>query len=159
MKKARCLAALLALLLLLGGCTREARSDEAELEASAAKVLESLGGKERFLRADDDFTEMNFSADYIEERAVYLAEDGIGEWGLFSLRDTAQSRACREMLADYLENERAAIESLAALYPADELQERLALYQNAQVGADGALVWYFALPASESNLALRALRK
>ena len=63
----------------------------------------------------------------------------------------------KESLRDYLRNEQEALSSLAELYPAEELEERLALYENATVGSEGMLVYYFVLDKKETQKALEAL--
>ncbi len=149
----------LIVLLTFGGCKRAELPVTRSFAQEVARVEEALGGAERFLVADADFSATNFGAEYITERAVCFSQDGIGEWGLFLLSDTAHANECKAMLRDYLNTEKEAIESLAALYPADELQERLALYKNAAVGSDGTLVWYFALDKDARTLAEQAIRQ
>ena len=153
----RALLFLCTLLLLLTGCQKREATAPISLEEEATRVVQRLG-PERFTMTDADFTTINFDAEYIEQSAIYLARNGIGEWGVFLLDDPAHAKQCKALIRSYLDNERASIESLAALYPAKELQERLSLYKDATVDSEGALVWYFALSAQDRALAEQILK-
>ncbi|MBQ3482617.1 MAG: hypothetical protein IJA78_00385 [Clostridia bacterium] len=133
-------------LLLLCACQKEQATD-ASADELAQAVIAATAAHE-FRRADDDFTENCFEAPAAPaESAVYFASDANDtcEFGVFRLTDTAHAADMMAAIHDYLESERAAVESLAALYPGDELEARLARYRDATVGASGNIVYYFAM--------------
>ncbi len=148
---------LFALLLLFGGCKRVASDGNTSVLSGVERVESVLGGKERFSMADEAFVGTNFDLDTLGDYVVLFESDGgYGEVGLFTVKegDTASfERAVR----DYLSREEEAIRSLAALYPAEELQARLACYEEALVGREGTLVYYFALPREQAQRAKTAL--
>ncbi len=149
---------LLMCLLLLTGCNRAPAPSDEEFEASCAAVAEALGGQERFALADEDFVQTAFSPKNAPLHArVCFEKEGCGEWGLFFVSDTAEAKALESALRAYLAQEKEAVESLAELYPARELEQRLALYTDAEVGCHQGYVWYFALSPADRTAAMRAL--
>ncbi len=149
---------LLMLCMIFGGCSAQRGAEERSLDSEVARVEQALGS-ERFLRADEDFTKTNFGAHATGPGAVFFEEDGIGEWGMFWVGDAAKSAALKAQLREYLATQKSAVQSLAELYPGDELQERLSLFENASVGSEGGLVWYFALKKQDVALAEQCLRE
>ncbi|MBQ8340758.1 MAG: hypothetical protein IJY22_00090 [Clostridia bacterium] len=130
----------LCLLLALGGCRGQA--DPAQTMDQAASSMLTAHGKDRYVLADEDFVTTNFgSEDHIKRAAIYLSREGDGtEFGFFELTDVKyRDRMIAEIRA-YLAEEEAAVRSLAALYPANDLQARLYRFTRAKVGATGNLV-------------------
>jgi hypothetical protein len=149
---------LLILPLLLTACRGEPAAPQAPLEQTAGQIREALGNA-HFVAADEDFIQTNFSnsGSLCGGLVFFGDEDTAGEWGVFLADSAAHAAACEAQLREYLQTEREAIASLASLYPAQELQERLALYENATVGSSGTTVYYFALNKELRTRALRAL--
>ena len=112
-------------------------------EEAAARILTEYE-RNAFVRADDDFIKTNFGTpDHLKEATVYYAANGDGtEFGFFRVADASSVDDMEWLIKDYLATERAAVESLAALYPADELVSRLARLDGAAVGHVGNTVYY-----------------
>lgn len=107
-------------------------------------------GEQGFVRADSDFVESNFGKpDYLADSAVFLSERG--EIGIFSLNDPAHAEEMLALVNDYLALEQRSVIELAALYPADELEARLARFENAQSGAVGSVVYYSLLDEKDAT--------
>ena len=134
------LCLLLPLLLLLTACAT-AQAQSAESAANAA--LESYGAA-NYVRADDDFLTTNFGElPYVKNAVIYLSKNGDGsEFGFFELTDTRHQNELVAAIKAYLASEEQSVRSLAALYPADDLQARLARFERARVGIEGELVYY-----------------
>jgi hypothetical protein len=149
---------LLALLLIFPGCSR-AEALDGTLETTISRVQNAISSTADFVMADEDFTTDHIGApDFLEESAVCFGAEGkTREFGVFRLSDRSKAAEFKKSLRNYLEKERQALSSLAELYPADELAERLALYENATVGSEGMLVYYFVLDKKETDRALEAL--
>ena len=153
----RAMFLLLALVALLVSCQKET-PHVTSLEGEAERVMASIGGKERFLVADEDFVTSNFATTVTPLSAtVCFLREGAGEFGLFLLPDGKSAAAQLLVVEAYLQTEGEALRSLAALYPTGELEARLSLYEKALVGKKGALVYYFALPTAEAERAIAAL--
>lgn len=155
--KKRCIF-LLALLLLLPSCNRASAIEES-LSAAVKRIQNAIADDKDFILADEDFTADNIGTPaYLAESAVCFGTEGKSrEFGVFRLSDRTKAGEFKESLRDYLKNEREALSSLADLYPAEELEERLELYENATVGSEGMLVYYFVLDKKETQKALEAL--
>lgn len=149
---------LLALLLLFSGCSREKM--DMTPEKAAEMVLSEYGANTQFTQADTDFLTTNFgSHDYVREAAVYFSENGDGsEFGFFRLSDEAYSEEMISTVQAYIDSERQSVESLAALYPADDLSNRLRRFDNATVGHMGDLVYYFITEPAVAKNAVRRFR-
>lgn len=139
MKKLICL---LSLLLIFSSCAKNSRDMDIP---TATKAVIGAFEPDAFVRADDDFIATNFGAvDHVEESAVYYTKNGDGtEFGFFRLSDAKYTAETEGLIRDYLASERESVEALAALYPAKELNERLARFDNATVGTAGNTVYYF----------------
>ena len=148
---------LLIFCMIFTACNAKRDTEERSLQGEVARVEQALGS-ERFLRADEDFAKTNFGDHATGPSAVFFEEDGIGEWGMFVVGDAAKSAALKAELRAYLATQRDAVQSLAELYPGEELQHRLSLYENASVGGDGGLVWYFALEKGDLAIAEQCLQ-
>ncbi len=133
---------LLSICLLFSACATQPK--ELDLQAAAQRVMESYEAN-AFVRADEDFVATNFGTpEYLEEAAVYYTKNGDGtEFGFFRLSDARYTADMEQALKDYLASERESVEALAALYPAEELQARLARFDGATVGAKGDTAYYF----------------
>ena len=138
MKRFLCLCLLL---FLLFGCAKEEKS--LDFETAASRILEASENG-AFVRADEDFVKTNFGApDYLTEAVVYYAERDDGtEFGFFRVSDAMHVSDMEQTVSEYLATEREAVESLAALYPAEELNARLARFQHAKTGARDTVVYY-----------------
>ena len=149
---------LLALFLLFGACAR-AETIEGTLWGAVKRVQNAISDVSNFVTADEDFTADHIgSPSYLEEGMVCFGTEGkTREFGVFRLTDRSKAGEFKESLRTYLQNEREALSSLAELYPAEEIEERLALYENATVGNEGMLVYYFVLDQKETEKALEAL--
>ena len=149
---------LLAMLLLLPSCKRAAAMEQT-LSATVTRIQNAIADDKDFILADADFTADNIgSPAYLAESAVcFGTKEKSREFGVFRLSDRTKAAEFKESLRDYLQNEREALSSLADLYPAEELEERLWLYENATVGSEGMLVYYFVLDKKETEKALEAL--
>ena len=137
---------LLALLLLFPACNSANATDQT-LFATLERIQNAIADDQDFILADADFTADNIgSPPYLTESAVCFGAEGkTREFGVFRLCDRTKAPEFKQSLRTYLQNEREALSSLADLYPAKELEERLALYENATVGSEGMLVYYFVL--------------
>ena len=155
--KKRCLL-LLAFLLLFSACAR-AEALEGTLSAVISRIQNAISDTADFVMAEQDFTADHIgSPAYLEESAVCFGAEGkTREFGIFRLTDRTKAAEFKDALRTYLKNERDALFSLAELYPAEEIEERLALYENATVGSEGMLVYYFVLDKKETDKALEAL--
>lgn len=155
--KKRCLL-LLAFLLLFSACAR-AEALEGTLSALISRIQNAISDTADFVMAEQDFTADHIgSPAYLEESAVCFGAEGkTREFGIFRLTDRTKAAEFKDALRTYLKNERDALSSLAELYPAEEIEERLALYENATVGSEGMLVYYFVLDKKETDKALEAL--
>ena len=149
---------LLAFLLLFCACSREAT--DITPEKAAETVLSEYGENTAFVRAEEDFLTTNFGArDYVRESAVYFSENGDGsEFGFFRLSDEQYSDEMIAAIQSYIKSERQSVESLAALYPADDLTNRLDRFDNATVGHMGDLVYYFITEPTVAKNAVRRFR-
>lgn len=147
--------AVLLLLPLLAAC-HKAVHDVPVLELKDC-VMAPLKGQGEFTVADEDFLEYNFSfEDEIEDAVVCLDHSGVREFGIFYLENDGNIEAVTRGINAYLDSERAALASLSALYPSDELTEKLDRYKNAVILAEGRYVSYFVLPQSEQTDAQNA---
>ena len=147
---------LLAILLLLGGCKGKEAVGKSEALMGVERVQSVLGGKERFVVADEAFVEGNFDVDSLAFHTVLFESDGsYGELGVFSAKE-GKAAALEVAVRAYLAREAEAIRTLASLYPADELEARLSCYEKAIVGREGELVYYFALPYEQAQRAFSA---
>ena len=149
---------ILALLLLFTACART-EALEQTLSAAVSRIQNAISDAKDFVTADEDFTADHIGAPpYLEEGVVCFGTEGkTREFGVFRLADRSKAAEFKESLRTYLQNEQQALSSLAQLYPAEEIEERLALYQNATVGSEGMLVYYFVLDPKETDRALEAL--
>lgn len=149
---------LFVLLLLFSGCSREKL--DLTPEKAAEVVLTEYGENTQFVRAEEDFLTTNFgSHDYVREAAVYFSENGDGsEFGFFRLSDEQYSAEMIAAVQEYINSERQSVESLAALYPADDLSNRLQRFDNATVGHMGDLVYYFITEPTVAKNAVRRFR-
>lgn len=155
--KKRCLF-LLALVFLFSSCAR-AEALDSSLSSAISRIQNAISTTKDFVVADEDFTADHIgSPDYLEEGAVCFGTEGkTREFGIFRLTDRTKAAEFKDALRTYLKNEREALSSLAELYPAEEIEERLSLYENATVGSEGMLVYYFVLDPKETDKALEAL--
>ena len=153
------LCVFLALLLLFASCQRKTHLPN--LPEAVEIALSQYGDETDFVRADPDFVATNFNADTeVEEAAVYLSQTGDGtEFGFFSLRDEGDKAKMIAAIDDYLESERQAVEALAALYPAEELEQRRMRFDCATVGATERLVYYFLTDPHIAKQTLKQLCK
>ncbi|MBE6594513.1 MAG: hypothetical protein E7644_01805 [Ruminococcaceae bacterium] len=152
----RALVLLLLLLLSLVGC-QQARAADITPRELAARLTRALQ-EEPFTAADADYIESNFPT-LDADGAVYFGnDDDICEFGVFLLKNTAADEAQR-ILRAYIQTEREALESMAALYPSEELQERLACYRNAHVSANGGYAYYFIMEEDEMAEARAVIQK
>ena len=152
-----CLTAVFCLVGALCACRKT--KDTPDLPGTLARVQGALGGEEAFIAADEDFIATNFGepAYLSQSRVGFDAGGATREIGLFLLDDPAKTAEFEERVRAYLTREAEALASLAALYPAGELENRLALYKNAAVGSKGAMVYYFVLDQKDTRKALAAL--
>ena len=155
----RVLILLLSLATLLCGCQRVGANDMYALDIILQRVQNELGGADAFIAADTDFALENIgNPNYLSESAVcFGADNETKEIGIFRLNDRTKAEQLKQSIHAYLQNEREALLSLSALYPSEELEERLSLYQNATVGSEGMLVYYLVLNPSDTKKALTAL--
>lgn len=151
-------AFLLSLALLLPSCHRT-EAAVGSLDILATRVQNAVSSKEDFVIADADFTSDHFGEpSFLQESIVALGNgEKTREFGLFRLKDRTKAAQLKASVQEYLKNEQEALLSLSALYPTEELQTRLSLYQNATVGSEGMLVYYFVLDKKETELAIEAL--
>ncbi len=149
---------LLSLLLLFSSCNRASAIDQ-PIFTVVERIQNAIADTKDFILADEDFTTDNIgSPSYLEESAICFGTEGkTREFGVFRLSDRSKAGELKESLRIYLQKEREALSSLAELYPAEELEQRLALYENATVGSEGILVYYFVLDQKETAKALEAL--
>ena len=154
----KCCILLLVCLLLFCSCTR-AEAAKQTLSALVMRIQNAISVVSDFITADEDFTADHIgSPAYLEESVVCFGAEGkTREFGVFRLTDRTKAAEFKESLRTYLKNERDALSSLSELYPAEEIEERLALYENATVGSEGMLVYYFVLDKKETQRALEAL--
>ena len=138
----------LSLTLLLVGCAQKTALPKTPDEAATA-ALSAFPSDMTFTRADADFIETNFDTTGVEDVAVYYAADGT-ELGFFSVDPTQKERLVTEIRA-YLSGEEESVRQLAALYPADELDARLARFKEAKVGSIGDTIVYYLLTDAEPS--------
>ena len=150
------ICALLTLCLLLTACSKTPSSLTAD---TASRVALEACGENNYFRADADFIETNFGqALYLQDSAVYLASNGDGtEFGFFELTDTQYRDEMTAAIRAYLASEEQSVRALSALYPADDLQERLQRFQNVTIGAKGNVVYYFLTDGALSKKAVEAV--
>ena len=153
----RVLFLMLACSLLLCGCKDGIKDGKSEVASDVARIWEVLGGKDQFEEADADFIATSFEDRTYRERIVCFRREGFGEFGAFLLPSAAEAVAFEGSVKRYLSREAEAIRSLASLYPAEELEERLACYDEAKVLRRGAAVYYVALPRAEADRAMQAV--
>lgn len=153
--KGFCIA--LAVLCLLTACGRKAPSGD--LQAATRNVTAIYAADELRL-ADDDFVLNNFGAlDYVERAEVYLSANGDGtEIGFFQLTDTSHTGKMKSAIREYLESERRSVESLAALYPGEELNRRLSRFDSATVAESGTLVYYIVAASHDAQKIQKAIQ-
>ncbi len=151
-----CTLIILVFCLLFPSCADRA-TDGADAPGEISERVAAALDTERFVRADEDFIRTNFGNEGLKEGAVFFERDGIGEWGVFELEDRAAALAFQENVRQYLQIEREAVESLAQLYPAEELDARLSLYENAVVDSQNVTVYYLLLSHAEQGQILAAL--
>lgn len=147
-------------LLLLLLCSCQKGQPDANVADVAGRVLDVCGDTPSFLAADPDFVTTNFGeADFVEDAAIYMSEDFDGtEFGIFRLTDTKHEKEMLSLIRAYIQSEREAVESLAALYPAEELSARLARFDNAVVGTSNGVVYYLLMDAPLLERAKSALK-
>lgn len=144
---------LLSLILLLCSCKSEAT---ANCRLTAARICASLDDGEDFQSADDDFISATFDfTDTTKENVLFLDtnDGGMREIGIFMVENISDAKAVEQKIRAYLEGEAEAITSLLALYPTDDLSERLWRYQNATLLSKGHYIAYFVLSHEESKTA------
>ena len=141
--------------MLLSGCSQNKANMTPQKAAEA--VLTEYGEHTQFVRAEEDFLSTNFgSCDYVREAAVYFSENGDGnEFGFFRLSDEQYSNEMIAKIQEYINSERQSVVSLAALYPSDDLSNRLQRFDHATVGHMGDLVYYFITEPTISQNAVR----
>ncbi|MBE6629290.1 MAG: hypothetical protein E7624_00390 [Ruminococcaceae bacterium] len=148
----------LSLALLLPSC-RRAEAAGGSLDILVTRVQNAISSEEDFVIADADFTVDHFGEPTFLQDAIVALGNGkkTREFGLFRLKDRTKAAELKASVRQYLKGEQEALISLSALYPTEELEARLALYQNATVGSEGMLVYYFVLDKKETKLAIEAL--
>ncbi|MBQ9099723.1 MAG: hypothetical protein IJY50_09890 [Clostridia bacterium] len=144
---------LILLSFLLSACARAAHS--LRVDDAAKAVLQEFGETEQFQKADEDFITTNFDTENVTEAAVYFADDGT-EFGFFQLADINEKDTMQASIRAYVNSERESVNSLAALYPAEELTRRLERFDHVNIGVVGDLVYYF---ISDEALTKRALKQ
>ena len=129
------------------------------LSSTVTRIQSAISSVSDFVMADEEFTADHIgSPSYLQESAVCFGAEGkTREFGIFRLSDRSKASEFKQSLRSYLQAEKEALSALAELYPAEELEERLALYENATVGSEGMLVYYFVLDKKETDKALQAL--
>ena len=150
---------LLALFSLFPGCKHAQTPGNASIHDMLTHIQNAIGSKEEFTNADEDFIRTNLgSPQYLSEGVVCFDSGSMTrEIGIFQLSDRSKAKEFKETLKSYLEREKEALRALSALYPAEELERRLALFENATVGAEGMLVYYFVLDSEQTQKALTIL--
>lgn len=157
----RLLLLFIPLLLLCSACEKSPPKAEDSAQALYLRVCETFGGTGAFLIADSDFAKTNFEGcDGIDEALICFGEGGENrEFGIFRVSTHRQAIALKERIRAYLSREQEALHSIAALYPAEELEEKLALYRDATIGIDGDTVYYFVMDPKDTTRALAALKQ
>ena len=155
--KKRCIF-LLAFFLLFASCT-QVQGVGQSLSSTVKRIQSAISSVGDFIMADEEFIADHIGApSYLEESALCFGAEGKArEFGVFRLSDRSKASEFKQSLRSYLQAEKEALSTLAELYPAEELAERLALYENATVGSEGMLVYYFVLDKKETDKALQAL--
>ena len=130
-----------------------------DLRVIGEQICETLGGKEDFLLADEDFWQSNFGSDTgIKEAYVFLGDgDALREFGVFRLQEPRKASTMKEAIRAYLAREQSSLAELRALYPEGGLDERLALYRDATVDECDGIVYYFVLNGEDTRRALSVL--
>ena len=149
---------LLAILCLLPSCGRQ--HPALQIETAETRALATYGTDE-LRRVDDDFVRTSFGTpDYVKKVSVYFTANGDGtEIGFFQLTDAAYAGKMKGVIQDYLNSERQAVESLAALYPGQELERRISRFEHAVVEAHGTLVFYVLADDEQREKILHALTR
>ena len=149
---------LLVFFLLFASCT-QVQSVGQSLSSTVKRIQSAISSVGDFITADEEFIADHIGApSYLEESALCFGAEGKSrEFGVFRLSDRSKASEFKQSLRSYLQAEKEALSTLAELYPAEELAERLALYENATVGSEGMLVYYFVLDKKETDKALQAL--
>jgi hypothetical protein len=142
---------LLPLFLLLLGCQRAA-ADVFEPQDLTAELLAKLEDANELTKADDDYLETNLPT-LAGKGVVYFGEDDICELGVFRLKSTAAANDALSSIRAYIAEEREVLLSLAALYPSDDMNERLWCYDHAKAERAGTLVYYFIMDAESLSAA------
>jgi hypothetical protein len=160
MKKTLCL--FLLLVLLLAGCQRASADVEALAPSDLAQqLLKAIDDADELTMADRDYMETNFPA-IADQGVVYFgSDDDVCEFGIFQFASTAAASAAEAQIKSYIETEKEALTSLSALYPSDDLNERLWCYNHAQIGRIGETVYYLIMDAeslADAERALKAIR-
>jgi len=141
-------------LLLLSGCQMHA---EDPICASLGKQISTaLPNGAHLAEVDEDFAETTF--DFIgktEDHVLLLdtTDGGTREIGIFKVGDGVSTADVERGIREYLKSEQEALASLSALYPTDDLTERLWRYQNATVLTKGQYVAYFVLSQDDTKTA------
>lgn len=150
----RMLCLLLAILCLLPSCAPKEPTPD-----TVAERMEAYGTA-ALRRADEDFVRTNFgAADRWETADVYLSAAGDGtEIGIFWLTDVAHTEEMKATVREYMESERRSVESLAALYPGEELDRRLARFEHAVIESQGRMVYYILADEDQQRELLSALK-
>lgn len=145
------------LLLLLSSC--QATKTEPACADLGLAVGNALPNGVQLTHVDEDFLETTF--DFItktEDHVLLLdtSDSGTREIGIFKTADGTTTADVEHGIRDYLKSEQEALSSLCALYPTDDLTERLWRYQNATVMTKGAYVAYFVLSQNDTKTAKSA---
>ena len=144
---------LLSLFLLLCGCKSEANT---ECRVIGARICASLDDGEDFQNADADFISETLGfTDKTKETVLLLDtnDGGMREIGIFLAEKTGDIKEIEQRIREYLKGESEALTSLLALYPTNDLQERLWRYQNATLVSKGNYIAYFVLSHDEAKTA------
>lgn len=147
---------LLALLCLLSACAARNLPLTEDLDERIRSAVDLP-----FVRADEDFGQTNFNGlAGVSSWRVYLSEanDGI-EYGFFVMEDAADTIRMETQIKNYIKAESEQVKTLAALYPAEELEARLARYEKATIGSKGKLVYYIVADRPISEKIRNVIRK
>lgn len=145
---------ILPLLLLLVSCQTQAKTPDCSLLSTQIGI--ALPHGENLQAADDDYLESTF--DFIGKTQGHVLlldtkDGGTREIGIFQLEEAGDVKEADQKIREYLANEQEALRSLQALYPTDELNERLWRYQHATIVSHGQYIAYFVLSREEAQLA------
>ncbi|MBP3396114.1 MAG: lipoprotein [Clostridia bacterium] len=150
-------AIVLLALLMLSGCQR-AKAADITPEELANRLTRSLQDEMPFTAADPDYVESNFPGLDASGLVYFGNDDDICEFGIFQLKEFSPEEA-KDIIHAYIKTELEALESMAALYPSEELQERLSCYRNAHVSVGGGYAYYFIMEADEMATARATVRR